>query len=134
VLIEALIGVAAGDPATPGLGLNIGTLLSGIAAVTVAVGSGIGAFIRFRRATKELKFQSEIDLINSQAKINSVKSAQESADRLAEQYAALLRQNAETIDRLNSANDEQRHLYEERLTSQQVLINTLLAQILKRPK
>lgn len=121
--------ILASEPAThtgSGFGLNLGTLLSGIAALIVALGSGLGAFLRYRKAAKVIKSKAEQD---------AIKHAQDLADRLVEQYEERLHQNSETIDRLNNSNDEQRHLYEERLANQQALINTLLAQILgRRPK
>lgn len=120
--------ILAGEPAThstSGFGLNLGTLLSGIAALLLAIGSGLGSFLKYRRAAKQ---------IQTKASKESIKSVREAGDRLTEQYEARLRQNEETIDRLNHSNDEQRHLYEERLANQQALINTLLAQILKHPK
>lgn len=109
-------------------------MLSGIAAVLVALGSGLGAFLRYRRAAKAIKFRSKLDSINASSAQNSLKSAQEAAERLATQYEARLTQSQETIDRLNRAHDEQRHLYEDRLANQQSLINNLLDQILKQRK
>lgn len=120
--------ILASEPAThtgSGFGLNLGTLLSGIAALLIALGSGLGSFLRYRKAAKQIKIEANRE---------SIKSVQEAADRLTEQYKARLQQNDETIERLNHSSDEQRHLYEERLANQQSLINTLLAQILKQRK
>lgn len=122
------VWVLASEPTThsgSGLGLNLGTLLSGVAAIILALGSAVGSFVRYRKAVKQIKVE---------ASQNSIKSSQESADRLSEQYEARLAQNETTIAHLNRANDDQRHLYEERLANQQALINTLLAQILKHLK
>jgi uncharacterized protein HemX len=115
--------ILASEPAhgTSGFGLNLGTLLSGIAALLVAIGSGIAAFARYRNAAKRIKVDANAE---------AIKRIQDAADHLSEQYEERIDQYKDAIDRQERAYDEQRHLYEDRLNNLQSLNATLLAQIL----
>lgn len=121
-LILAFEPATHGNPG-PGFGVSLGPLLSGIAAILVALGSGIGAYLRYRSAARTIRTQANDD---------AIKAIQDAAEHLSEQYEERIEQYKRTLDHLEHANDEQRHLYEERLANLQALNNTLLAQILNR--
>jgi len=118
----------ASEPAShtsSGFGLNLGTLLSGIAALLLALGSGLGAFARYRKAAKNIQRQANRD---------ATEGVQDAAAKLEAQYEARIAQYERTIELQRHASEEQAHMYEERLANLQAFNSTLLAQILKRHK
>lgn len=120
--------VLASEPAShtgSGFGLNLGTLLSGIAAMLLALASGIGSYVRYRQATKNIKKKATRD---------AAEGVQDAATKLEAQYEARIAQYERTIELQRHASDEQAHMYEERLANLQAFNSTLLAQILKRHK
>jgi ABC-type transporter Mla subunit MlaD len=119
----AIWAVEPGSGTSSGFGLNLGTLLSGIAALLIALGSGLGAFFKYRRSAKRIKMSADAA---------AIKRIQDAADHLTEQYEERIDQYKETIERQDRAYDEQRHLYEDRLNNLQSLNATLLEQILDR--
>lgn len=89
----------------------------------VAIGSGLSAFLKYRKAAEE---------IENKAKKEATEGVQNAAEQLQAQYEARIHQYEETIDLLHTANEDQKHMYEERLSNLQAFNATLLAQLLGR--
>lgn len=105
-----------------GFGLNLGTLLSGIAALIVALGSGLGSFLRYRKTTQRVRDSAQDEAITR---------AQTAEARLTRQYEERIAHLEATRDHLEEALDAQRHMYEDRLSNLQNLTTMLVSQILE---
>ena len=106
----------------PSFYTGLGSVLTGVSEILLALGAGVGFLIRYRQNARRTELQNQR---------NAEKAAAAERERLDKQYAERMEQYEETIDRMEKQDENKTRMYEEKLTNLQNLNTRLVNQILK---